>query len=249
MFANNVEFDFEREIFNNWDDKIVGGNDTTIENHPHQVSLRRSNSHYCGGSILTPNAVLTAGHCLQPGANPSIYTVMAGSTLRLGDANAQIRPVSRFLRHQQYNPSRISNDVGLVHFEQALVFGSSVFSVAIPAHNSAVPYGVNCNVTGWGVIREGAGSLPNILQVVTKPTVSNEECNKAYGGRITDDMMCAGLPEGGKDACQGDSGGPLVVNGVLLGVVSWGRGCARPGFPGVYSRVPFFTNWIQENLA
>ena len=81
------------------------------------------------------------------------------------------------------------------------------------------------------------------------PTVNQKECNKAYSdfGGVTDRMLCAGYQQGGKDACQGDSGGPLVADGKLVGVVSWGYGCAQAGYPGVYSRVAVVRDWVREN--
>jgi trypsin len=249
FFADDVEFSFEQELFDqSMDDKIIGGQQTTIQQHPYQVSLRARNRHICGGSVLTPTRALTAAHCLQANAQPAIYGIMAGSTLRLGDATQQLRTLSRFVRHQQYNPQRITNDIGLLFWEQPLTLGATVRAIRLPRQAASVPYGQNVNVTGWGLTREGVpSSIATVLKVVAKPLVTNEECNRAYGGRITPDMLCAGLPEGGRDACQGDSGGPLTHNGVLLGVVSWGRGCARPRFPGVYARVPFFVDWIAQN--
>lgn len=243
------EFDFDDDFFRkDGDDKIVGGNDTTIEAHPHQVSLRWYDSHQCGGAILTATRALTAAHCIIPGDEPSEYSIMAGSTLRTGDGNQQIRTLKLLMRHPRYgSPTRSSNDVGLLYWEEPLTFGDTVHAIALAPQGSPVPYGENCNVTGWGRLYFG-GPTPNVLQVVTKPLVSNEECNRAYGGRVKDDMLCAGVPEGGRDSCQGDSGGPLTVNGVLYGVVSWGHECARPGFPGVYARVASFNNWINENL-
>ena len=98
------------------------------------------------------------------------------------------------------------------------------------------------------------GSAPNDLQYVRVPAISNSQCNAAYGGFITDSMLCAGYPNvGGKDACQGDSGGPYVCNdngkAVIAGVVSWGNGCAHADFPGVYARVTIVLNWIQSNMV
>ncbi|PZC78907.1 hypothetical protein B5X24_HaOG200438 [Helicoverpa armigera] len=110
-------------------------------------------------------------------------------------------------------------------------------------------------VIGWGVTDEG-GSISNTLQEVKVPIVSNAECkDRSYGRRVTDNMMCAGEPDGGRDACQGDSGGPLhVFNETTekyqeVGVVSWGEGCARPDKYGVYSRVNRYLTWIKSNTA
>ena len=98
------------------------------------------------------------------------------------------------------------------------------------------------------------GSATNDLQYVRVPAITNGECNSAYGGSITDTMLCAGYPNvGGKDACQGDSGGPFVCNdngnAVIAGVVSWGIGCALPNYPGVYARVTPVLSWIQSNMV
>lgn len=109
-------------------------------------------------------------------------------------------------------------------------------------------------VTGWGAVREGGGIALD-LQVVTVHLVKRASCENFYNGgdiQIHKSMICAGVLEGGKDACQGDSGGPLVLqkNGSYeqVGVVSWGYGCARPNYPGVYSNVDYLREWIEEVL-
>lgn len=250
MVDDGPQFFFDERPFNkmNGNEKIVGGNDTTIESHPHQLSLRRLNRHDCGGSILTPTRALTAAHCMEPGVPPWQYTILAGSTSRLGSGNQQLRTLNRLLRHPQYGRrKRFSNNVGLLFWERPLSFGANVGAITLAPQNSPVPYGRNCNVTGWGALREG-GPLSNTLQVVTKRLFSNAACNRVYNGRITPDMLCAGLAQGSRDACRGDMGGPLTVNGVQFGVASWGIGCARPRHLRVYARVPRFTNWIRENL-
>merc|ERR1711981_1467107 len=110
-----------------------------------------------------------------------------------------------------------------------------------------------CFTSGWGTLSSG-GSATNNLQYVRVPAITNSQCNAAYGGSITDTMLCAGYPNvGGKDACQGDSGGPFVCNdngnAVIAGVVSWGIGCAHPNYPGVYARVTSVLSWIQSNMG
>lgn len=177
---------------------------------------------------------------------------MVGSALIEGDTSAQIRTLTRMLPHPHYfeEPGPATNDIGLLYWEKPLVFGATVQPIALPPQSYLpVPYEQYCNVTGWGQMLEGDDfPMSDHLMAVTKPIISNEECDKAYKGVITDEMLCAGVPEGGLDACQGDSGGPLAVGGVQLGIVSFGKGCARPGFPGVYARVAFYSDWIKENM-
>ncbi|KAJ4432547.1 hypothetical protein ANN_21170 [Periplaneta americana] len=130
----------------------------------------------------------------------------------------------------------------------AFSFGSSV--QAIPLETGSVSAGTSAVVSGWGTTSEG-GSASTTLRQVAVPIVSDSSCNSAYSsyGGITARMICAGYTSGGKDACQGDSGGPLVANGKLIGIVSWGAGCARPNYPGVYTKVSALRSWISSNTG
>lgn len=103
------------------------------------------------------------------------------------------------------------------------------------------------------IFHSGASGLPDDLQWVAVPTVTNAQCNQAYNG-ITDSMICAGLPQGGKDSCQGDSGGPFICRNddgkaVLTGVVSFGIGCALADYPGVYARTTAVLQWVKDNMV
>jgi len=210
------------------------------------LSLRLGDRHVCGASILSATRGLTAAHCWS---SRNDYSVLAGSTTRTGDAGAVRAAVSRFTRHPQYNGSTIDNDVAVLWFATALPLGPRIRPIRLPAQGTPVPHGAIATVTGWGVTREGFFSpLADVLQVVSVPIVSNPQCNEAYRGRVLASMICAGVTQGGRDSCQGDSGGPLIVNGAQVGIVSWGIGCARPNFPGVYTRVPAFINWIRSVL-
>ena len=99
-----------------------------------------------------------------------------------------------------------------------------------------------------GTLEEGGSDLPEDLMKVSVPVTDRATCREQYGeSDITDNMFCAGLEEGGKDACQGDSGGPMIdESGALVGVVSWGNGCAQAGYSGVYTRVGQFVDWVNE---
>jgi trypsin len=117
---------------------------------------------------------------------------------------------------------------------------------------SSIAVGTNVVVTGWGRTSEG-GSSSTTLRQVTVQIINQSTCNSAYSahGGVSSNMICAGVPGGGRDACQGDSGGPLITTNPrsLVGIVSWGVGCARPQFPGVYARVSSVCNWIIANAV
>lgn len=128
----------------------------------------------------------------------------------------------------------------------------SVNRVCLPKPNTDYTVGENATVSGWGVMTEGEGTISNVLNAVEVPIVSYEECKEAYGQRVNRDHVCAGLKQGGKDSCQGDSGGPLVrrrgSQSELVGIVSFGYGCAQAGSPGVYTKVANYIDWIERNL-
>jgi len=229
------------------DGRIIGGTNTNIESNPWQLSLRVGTRHICGASVISATRGLTAAHCRVDGVAVNSFTVQAGSTTRVGDAGAVRTAVTRFIVHPQWNSRTVDNDVAVLWFANALPLGPRIRAIRLPPQGAPVIAGATATVTGWGTTIEGVpSSAPNILQTVSKPIVSNQQCNLAYNGRVLDSMICAGVPQGGRDACQGDSGGPLIVNGAQFGVVSWGIGCGRPNIPGVYSRVPLFTNWIRS---
>jgi trypsin len=131
----------------------------------------------------------------------------------------------------------------------AFTFGVGVQTIPLALTKPAA--GVSSVVSGWGTLSSGSSSLPTQLQAVTVDIVSDAACDSAYAsyGGITENMICAAVPGGGKDACQGDSGGPLAVNGVLVGLVSWGVGCAEASYPGVYSNVASLRDFVTEQTG
>ena len=177
---------------------------------------------------------------------------MAGELdMDIDEGTEQSVVLSKIIQHEDYNGFSISNDVSVLKFSQPLTFNSNVAAIALPAQGHAATG--DCVVSGWGTTTEG-GYTPSVLQKVTVPIVSDAECRDAYGDSdIEDSMICAGVPEGGKDSCQGDSGGPMACSDTgstyLAGIVSWGYGCARPDYPGVYCEVAYFVDWIQANAV
>lgn len=227
------------------DGRIVGGQPTTIEQHPYQVSLSRNGgSHFCGGSLISQRTVVTASHCLQS-ITADALQVRVGSSSRI--SGGKIVSVSSFKCHEGYNPSTMVNDIAVIILTEAVEYSDSIQPVSLASVDPAA--GTLAVVTGWGTLREGAFTLPTTLQEVTVDIVSRESCQSSYGTRynINESMVCAA--SAGKDACQGDSGGPLVANGQLIGVVSWGIGCARSGYPGVYGNVADLISFVEEHVV
>lgn len=237
-------------------DKIVGGTNADITEFPWQISMQTpSGFHFCGGSILDSEWILTASHCVD-GQSPSDFRIVAGITRVSQSSSGQIRNVAQIVMFPGYVTPENGKDVALVRLSTPLTLNSTTVK-AIPIVTAAdataglTNPGVNTTVTGWGTLSSG-GSSPDNLQKVTVPVISNADADAAYTTiSITADQLAAGLlGVGGKDSCQGDSGGPLVVQTAsgakLAGVVSWGFGCADPRFPGMYARVSSFEQFITS---
>lgn len=232
--------------------RIVGGNNTFPGEYPYQVSLQKQGlfgrSHICGGSVIDEHHVLTAAHCLKGQSASSMYVVVGEYDLSETSGNEQVIAAGELIIHEHYDGDTFTNDVGIIRLVPSITFSDSIDVVALPAQMELVPAGTECVTTGWGTTSEG-GSISDILKQVYVPVVSDADCRAAYGiTDIADHMLCAGVPEGGKDACQGDSGGPFVCNGAQHGITSWGYGCARPDYPGVYTEVAYFVDWINAHL-
>ncbi|KAB0805075.1 hypothetical protein PPYR_02045 [Photinus pyralis] len=223
------------------DGKIVGGKPVKIEDYPYQVSLQYYGSHICGGSIIGPNKVLTAAHCTS-GSSASSLSIRHSSTYK--SSEGVVITVASIAQNPAYNPSTISDDVTVLTLAEPIKDSDIGKPIAMVEANAAEG-DREAVCTGWGTLSSG-GSSPRQLQAVDVKEVDRKECNRSYGGGITDTMICFGSP--GKDSCQGDSGGPLVVGEKQVGIVSWGYGCAHPEYPGVYAHVAPLRAFIDQNL-
>ncbi|KAF2902892.1 hypothetical protein ILUMI_03293 [Ignelater luminosus] len=230
--------------------RIVGGQDTTIEEHPYQVSLDLHGEHWCGGSLITTTATLTAAHCtysweLYAGE----FTIRAGTSFN-DEGGISIKVVN-ICNHPKFNVDTADYDVSVVFVIEAFVLSEAIQPAPLQFEQD-VPDDTIGHITGWGTVEED-GDMSHILQHIDVPKVNKTVCQRLFKAErkiITDRMTCFGYTDGGKDACQGDSGGPLVVNGNQIGIVSWGEGCARPELPGIYTKLanPEISGHINHSL-
>lgn len=161
-------------------------------------------------------------------------------------------PVERTIQHVNYNPNTMSHDIALLKLQSAAPVEENRVGLVCLIRPSSLKPGKICWITGWGTIKEGGSSAPKLREAQV-PLVKTVDCKISYGENgIDDTMLCAGYKRGGVDACQGDSGGPMVFNEgdtwYLAGATSWGIGCARPEFYGVYANVPYFYDWVRGEL-
>ncbi|RMX55571.1 hypothetical protein pdam_00001722, partial [Pocillopora damicornis] len=252
--------------------RIVGGTVAAQNSWPWQAMLRTTSGFpFCGGSLIAPQWVASAAHCVR-GKSPSSLMIRLGAHRRIGRVGTeQDFKVVKIISHASYhNPVRYSYDIALIKLEKPANLNKAVGLVCVPDGNSpAMPIdnlSKKCWITGWGRLASG-GATPEKLMQASVPLVSKSRkfhlamfevyldceiarCLKGYPNMIHDSMLCAGLDKGGVDACQGDSGGPLVCqyNGrwFLEGATSWGHGCAGPMKYGVYAKVRYVKSWIDQ---
>lgn len=195
--------------------------------------------------------------CLFSSLNASDIAILVGSSLN--NQIPQMNNVKRIIMNPEYDRNTQDYDVAVLELQTPLTFNDRIQPIPLADENDTILDDSMCLVTGWGETNRFIFFGRHRLRGVEVPIVNQETCNNDYEsvGGVTPRMLCAGFRDyGGKDACQGDSGGPLACpspqndgNLTLYGIVSWGVECARPKFPGVYTRVKAVRQWIRNSTG
>ncbi|KAL3674679.1 hypothetical protein V7S43_000619 [Phytophthora oleae] len=234
----------------NEESRIYGGSDANIDKVPFLASLRDPflDETFCAGTLIAPQYILTAGHCIKTDAMTIIATFGTNDSTGSGsgsDEATKIEVIKGF-RHPLYKKKEHLYDVGLLKLEKPIKRKTAKLCAADGSDNKVGTMGT---VFGWGKTEDSSGMQSPTLEQLTIPVISNAECGKfkKYVDRVTEGMLCAGTGNG-KDTCNGDSGGPLLVDGnILIGCVSWGSKCGQQA--GIYTRLTYVMDYIEDILA
>ncbi|XP_014747727.1 PREDICTED: acrosin-like [Sturnus vulgaris] len=237
--------------------RVVGGADALPGSWPWIVSIQHpwvpDLRHLCGGSLIGHQWVLTAAHCFDQITNINmVYVVIGATQLTQPGHEVQVRHVKQVLIHSYYNADNMRYDIALMELDHPVECSPYIQLACVPDATLIVSELQNCWVAGWGYTTARAPKSSDHLQEAKVQLIDLQLCNSShwYAGKIHTHNLCAGYPEGNIDTCQGDSGGPLMCQEKnsdywwVIGITSWGKGCARARRPGVYTSTQYFFDWI-----
>ncbi|XP_069486983.1 complement factor I isoform X2 [Ambystoma mexicanum] len=236
--------------------RIIGGQQAKKDQFPWQVAIKDGDAVNCGGIYIGGCWVLTAAHCVRA-SKAHHYRIMVGLLDRKEyDEDIDSFPVIQVKVHEDYNPTTYQNDIALLQVEniykeeKCMAADNSVMPACIPWSEYLFKAGDTCIVSGWGR-SEGFAKVFNLMW---GPINLMANCSEIYKERFFPNMECAGTYDGSIDSCKGDSGGPLVCVdshsvAYIWGIVSWGENCGLAGYPGVYTKVANYFEWISRHVG
>ena len=229
--------------------RIVGGTQVTENKYPWYCFLEissTSGNFLCGGSLVTPDYVITAAHCLH-GISINNIRVMMNCVSRINTTNAVFANCSgsNIILNKDYNPKTMNNDIAILR----ITYDRPEKKGTVPTillNNGNINDSQQLEIIGFGLTQESGSTSKELMKASVK-VVPDSTCDDSYVGIDFSNKICAA--EAGKDSCQGDSGGPLFFGDTLYGITSFGTGCARQGFPGVYTDIYVQKNWIKSIIT
>ncbi|XP_072463836.1 kallikrein-9 [Notamacropus eugenii] len=229
------------------DTRTIGAEECIPNSQPWQAGLFFLTRLFCGATLLSDRWLLTAAHCRKP----YLWVRLGEHHLWQWEGPEQLFRVTDFFPHPDFNSDLTAHDhnhdLMLIRLKRPARLNSAVQPLNIS--NNCVKPGTTCLISGWGAISSPDVEYPLTLQCANISVLEPRLCHRAYPGRISSNMLCAGIWEGGRGSCQGDSGGPLVCNGALAGVVSGGsEPCSKPKRPAVYTSVCRYRDWIYKTI-
>uniref|UniRef100_A0A1L8EJE5 Putative trypsin-1-like protein n=1 Tax=Haematobia irritans TaxID=7368 RepID=A0A1L8EJE5_HAEIR len=239
--------------------RIINGSEVSWENTRYQVSVRYKErdelefgkGHTCGGSLVAPNLVLTAAHCVWDDGNKvyrnaSDFVIVMGNVDRTVELNSLKLDVREIAPSSTFDPATFRDDIAIMVLNEPVPDSYTRATLIELNENPNIEEGTLCLVSGWGITEDG--ELAQHLRALEAPILNRTRCSENYGSSIIQDgMMCAGYFEGMRDSCTADSGGPLMCDNRLVGIVSFGTGCALPKYPGVYTNVAKYIEWFRSS--
>ncbi|XP_023342069.1 transmembrane protease serine 11A [Eurytemora carolleeae] len=242
--------------------RVLYGNETDTNEYPWQISMWLDRSHFCGGSLINENWVLTAAHCVDLQYRNHFQRV----TVSLSDHNVKIfnetknifRKLKRIVRFPTYDEHYLHGDLALLQFETPVEYSASLRPVCLPKDEYDWGYRTSI-ITGWGYDEQSKNlvrpTTTEILKEAEQYILPQDVCIKYSPFPITDRMICTFKgPLGIETTCQGDSGGPLVVNNgtnkfVLVGATSFGVSTCEGPYPSMFARVSSFLDFIYAAMV
>lgn len=229
--------------------RVIGG--IVAENrYPFMVSLQLNSTkgfnHNCGGSIINERTIITAAHCVYYHETSSLRVHVGENSREV--VRGEVFDVKAIHCHEKYVGTAYDYDVALLRIKGCFEFNDKIQPIELAKPHDVIIYGSFATIMGWGVTNISSRELPEDLMMARVLLIKPTTCSRYLGVNITPRMICAGFRKGGVDSCQMDSGGPLVYNDKLIGIVSWGSGCAQPKKPGVYAKVSEYLEWIENIL-